>query len=312
MQYDVLVSVVIPMYNREAFIREAIDSVLKQSFQQFEIIVLDDCSTDNSCAEVEAIDDSRIILYYAKEKSGISKLRNIGNNMTRGKYICVMDSDDIIPDYRLQEEFDFLEANVDVGVVGGHCKLFGLRDNMMMANYDSDTINCGHIFRTLLFHGTAMIRKSVLDEFSIQYNEESFVGEDWGLWVDMINKVKMVNLDRIFLYYRIHDNNISATSTSNKEIKAKRKDTIDRIQIRAIKNLGLVLNDEELIAFNNFYREADEDLEPPTYDNYEDIKKILKTMQTQANHLDINAEAFEKYSNEWTEKMARRHGILND
>ncbi|MFU0799535.1 MAG: glycosyltransferase family 2 protein [Xylanivirga thermophila] len=304
------ISVVIPMYNREKYIKEAIESILEQTFQNFEIIVLDDFSSDHSCEVLKSIEDPRIILYTADEKSGIAKLRNIGNDMARGKYIAVMDSDDIMPSYRLKEQFDFLENNPDVGVVGGHCKMFGDYEGMLLNNWDSDTINCGHLYRTLVFHGTSMIRKSVLKEFNLKYNEDYFVGEDWALWVDMINKVKLVNLDRCFLYYRIHDQSISKLSQDNRKLKARRRSTLDKIRMTAFNNLGFKLEEEELVLFKRFFGEVDKDLPKFTQGEYEKVKIIISKLKCQAEDLEFNAEAFSKFTDMWSKKMAKRHGIF--
>lgn len=305
------VSVVIPMYNREKYVVEAIDSVLNQTFQDFEIIVLDDFSSDASCSVVQAIGDPRITLFRAKEKSGISRLRNIGNDMAEGKYISVFDSDDIMPPYRLKEQYEYMQANPDVGVVGGWCELFGDFEGFMKGPLDSDTINCGHLYRTLLFHGTAMIRKSVLTQHGIQYNEDHFVGEDWALWVDMINKVKMVNLDRVFLRYRRHGQGISSTSQSETGIRLKRRATLDRIHETALGNLGMTLDAPDMALFNRFFGETDKELAPMSQAQYEEVKRIIESLKRQALQLPIHAEAFSTYTDEWAGKMAKRHGLID-
>ena len=99
-----LVSVIIPVYNSEKYVKEAIDSVLKQTYQNFEIIVVDDCSTDNSCQIIKKIDDQRIRLIKLDKNSGVAVARNIAIENAKGQYIAFLDSDDIwLEDKLLQQ-----------------------------------------------------------------------------------------------------------------------------------------------------------------------------------------------------------------
>lgn len=118
-----IISIVMPVYNGETFLTEAIDSVLSQTFPDFELIIVNDGSTDNSGSLVHSYTDSRIRVIDFHEKRGCFPARNAGMRVARGKYIAVMDADDRCFPKRLEIQFRFLEENPGIGLIGGAFKL---------------------------------------------------------------------------------------------------------------------------------------------------------------------------------------------
>ena len=120
-----LVSILMPVYKTAPYLREAMDSMLCQTFKDFELIVLDDCSPDNAEEILDAYDDSRIVRYKGDKNVGLS---NVGIEMARGKYIARMDSDDISLPKRLQVQVEYFEKHPDVDLVSVGMRLFGAKD----------------------------------------------------------------------------------------------------------------------------------------------------------------------------------------
>ena len=121
-----LVSVIMPVYNGEKYLKEAIFSILNQTYQNFELIIIDDGSTDNSIKIINELKSkfSKIIYSPNKKNIGVSATRNRGMKLAKGKYIAFMDADDISPLYRFEKQVEFMENNSDYGLVGGHYESF--------------------------------------------------------------------------------------------------------------------------------------------------------------------------------------------
>ena len=120
------VSVIMPVYNREKYIASSVQSVLNQSFTDFEFIIIDDGSTDSTYKLIKKFNDKRIIIIRKFENNGNYSARNEGMKIAVGKYICVMDSDDVAIPNRIQKQFNFMEKNNIYGICGGYAKVIGM------------------------------------------------------------------------------------------------------------------------------------------------------------------------------------------
>ena len=116
-----LISVVIPVYNREKYIKECIDSVLNQTYQNFEIIIVDDGSTDKTVEIIESINDERIKL-FKNNHLGVSEATNFAFKQINGEYIALLDSDDTMISDRLEYQFNYMENNQNIDVIVGELK----------------------------------------------------------------------------------------------------------------------------------------------------------------------------------------------
>ena len=125
-----LVSILMPVYNTAPYLREAMDSMLAQTFTDFELIVLDDCSPDNAQEILDTYTDPRIVRYRGERNVGLANVLNVGMEMARGKYIARMDSDDIsLPD-RLKVQVEYLESHPDIDLCSCAMQLFGAREGL--------------------------------------------------------------------------------------------------------------------------------------------------------------------------------------
>ena len=216
MDKDIKVSIVIITYNRARFLPEAIESVLAQSFADWEMIVVDDASTDNTKEVVEkyCACDSRIKYYRNPENLNISKSRNRGMELAVGKYIAVLDSDDMWCDEeKIATQYSFLEEHPDHILVGGGVIVVdenGVEKKRYIDPQDDKDLRRIILSRNPFAQSTVMYnRKAVLDLGG--YDNALNGIEDYDLWLRIGSVAKFANINRHVLKYRVHGGNISVT-----------------------------------------------------------------------------------------------------
>jgi glycosyltransferase involved in cell wall biosynthesis len=206
-----------PVYKTSNYLREAMDSILFQSFTDFELIVLDDCSPDNAEDILDEYTDSRIIRYKGSENRGLANVLNIGMEMARGKYIARMDSDDISLPNRLEKQIDFLETHPDIDLCSCGMKLFGARDETWIRESDPEKVKITALFFSPVLHASSVWRKDSFDKHGLLFRQEMVPAEDYDLWTRALsNGLKLVNLPQVLYKYRIHPT--QATSQVDKSI----------------------------------------------------------------------------------------------
>lgn len=198
------VSVLTPIYNTNIdHLRQCIESVLRQTFTDFEFIILND-SPDNPYLDsvVLSYNDRRIRYIKNEQNIGISNARNKLIDLARGKYLAIFDHDDISHPTRLAQQVDFLDSHPYVGVVGGWAKWFGNK-NFTRKNPEYDTdIKIKMTDVCAIMHTTAMIRKSVLVENNIKYEEQYTPAEDYRLWGQLMDVTEFFNIQAVLVDYR--------------------------------------------------------------------------------------------------------------
>ncbi len=205
------VSVLTPLYNTNPkFLREMIESILNQSFKDFEFLLLND-SPDNT--EIKKIvlsyNDSRITYIENNKNIGISKSRNKLLKLAQGEYIAIFDHDDISFPERLKKQVEFLDNNPKYGVVGSNFILYS--NNRKSKNPQNNLdIKISLVVRgCIMTHSSVMIRRSVLINNNIQWEEEYSPCEDYMLFAKLIDKTMFYNLQEPLIKYRDHKNNTS-------------------------------------------------------------------------------------------------------
>ncbi len=205
------VSVLMPAYNAQNFIGQAIESILTQTFRNFEFIIINDGSTDKTPEIIQfyADRDKRIRFINNPENQGLIAVLNQGLDICRGEYIARMDSDDISLPGRLEAQVKYMDFHPACGVLGTSQVLFG--DINQPVFYQPVV----HILDIMTYnpvsHPTVMFRKSVIDEHNIRYNPDYKHCEDLELWTRMIHITQIHNLQTIFLYNRITAGNVTTT-----------------------------------------------------------------------------------------------------
>ena len=203
------VSVLMPVYNtNEEHLREAIESILHQTFSDFEFLILDDCPEDSREDIIKSYNDKRIKYSKNEKNLGITPSRNKLINMAKGEYLAIFDHDDISLPERLEKQVAYLDANPDVGVVGAWVKEFP-KNKIWSYPAENDDIKLSLVKHCAIAHSASMIRKSVLDTHQISYEEIFTPSEDYGLWCRLIGVTNFHNLPEVLFHYRKHGNNTS-------------------------------------------------------------------------------------------------------
>ncbi len=156
-----LVSVIMPVYNAEKYVGEAIESILNQTFTDFEFLIFNDGSTDNSSKIIKSYKDDRIIFFDYKENFGYVKHLNDGIKLAKGEYIARMDADDISLPERFQKQYDFLEKNKDVVLCGTWYRVLGT-DKEYHTLTNNDKLSVHLFFNNGIGHPTVFFRKNIL------------------------------------------------------------------------------------------------------------------------------------------------------
>lgn len=206
------VTVLMSVYNGEKYLHEAIDSILNQTFKDFEFIIINDCSTDDTAKILESYKDSRIRIVTNEKNIGVAKSLNKGLQLAQGRYIARMDADDISALNRLQKEVDFLHAHEDCAVVGTFTTIID-ENSQPLLRYERP-IEDADIQKSLwkencLAHGSVMMRKQALDDIGI-YDESIKRAQDYDLWLRLSEKYHLANIPEYLYSVRHHDKSISA------------------------------------------------------------------------------------------------------
>jgi len=199
------VSVIMPVYNGEKYLNESIDSILTQTFKNFEFIIINDGSTDNCLSLISEYKDDRIIIIDQMNK-GLACSLNTGIELSKGKYIARQDQDDISLPNRLARQVTFFDDNSDYAMVGTWAKIFSEGD--IRERYHKHPTEYADILSEMIFdnpfvHSSVMIRRSVFSElggYSIDITRQP--PEDYELWSRIVKKYKVANIPEILLQYR--------------------------------------------------------------------------------------------------------------
>ena len=198
------VSVVMSVYNGEPYLREAIDSILHQTFTDFEFIIIDDGSTDKSADIISSYDDLRIVLIQQKNR-GLAAALNAGIKAARGKYIARMDADDISLPERFEVQFDFLERHPACVAVGSNANIIDMNGEYLYTS--SNPIAWQDIQNFLpaspFFHSSTVFRKDTAIKCGGYYEEIKHHFEDMILWNKMALHGELWNIEKPFINYRL-------------------------------------------------------------------------------------------------------------
>ncbi len=205
------VSVIMPVFNGEKYLNEAIESILNQTYTNFEFIIINDGSTDTSEEIILSYKDSRIVYIKNPENYKLIQTLNIGFSLAKGRYIARMDADDISHPDRLQKQVQFLELNKDYGLIGSGVNLFhGANKSQLLYHTDHASLKFALAFYCPFIHPSVMIRSSVLHNIDCVFDANYVHAEDYELWTRLAFKTKMANLPEYLLDYRLHASQISS------------------------------------------------------------------------------------------------------
>ena len=231
-----LVNVVMPVYNNEKYLREAVESILAQTFRDFELIVVNDGSTDGSITVLEEYRqrDRRVVIHNHSKNQGIVAALNRGIRMGRSKYIARMDADDISLPNRLEVQSQFLNSHPNIGLVGSGARLINSTGRVI--GYQSVVtgplnLQWNLLFNNPLIHPSVILRREVLEKMSPYYSAEFIGAEDYDLWTRMALSTQFENINTPLIKYRLHP--LSTTSA----LREHQLEAQLQISIRTIRRL---------------------------------------------------------------------------
>ena len=242
------VSVIMPVYNAERFISETINSILSQSFTNFEFLITDDCSSDGTLKIISSFKDPRITVFVNETNIGYVRILNQLINISAGDYIARQDHDDISVSDRLGQQILFMDNNPEVGICGCNAKMFGTRRWISSVPTEDSDIRAAFIMRNPYVHSSVLMRRSIFQgDRLLKYNNDYYPAEDYSLWFEISLIAKLANLPSSLLQYRTHSNNVSHLNGKDQIEKA------NAIRVRILEiTLSISLTDEEKRLHNLF------------------------------------------------------------
>jgi glycosyltransferase involved in cell wall biosynthesis len=234
-----------PVYNCGDFLQESIDSVLAQTLHDFELIVVNDGSTDDSSQIAHSYIDKRIKVIDTIENRGCYPARNIGMRTAKGNFICVMDADDICYPERLEKQFLFLKNNPDFGMVGTAYQICDSYD-ILYKETDYETIKIMLMKFCYLRHPTCMIRANNIEKYNLYYDEQYIYASDYDWIVRASSVFPISNINEPMLIHRKHVRQISSKHANEQGYYA------DNIRINQLSFLDIECTDDERDIHLNF------------------------------------------------------------
>ncbi|MGC9469401.1 MAG: glycosyltransferase [Anaerolineae bacterium] len=193
-----------PVYDAEPFLREAIESILRQTFIGFEFVIIDDCSTDSSAEIVKSFSDPRIHYFRNAQNIGLTRSLNRGLVLSQSPYVARMDADDVSMPQRLSRQIDFLDSNPEVGVVGSAVQIIDEEGNLCRVKRlpkSHEVLTWCLCLFSPIAHPTVMMRRNALEQVG-GYRADLLTAQDYDLWWRISKVTRLANLPDVLLYLR--------------------------------------------------------------------------------------------------------------
>jgi len=238
-----VISIIMPVYNSALYLSQALDSVLAQTFHDFELLVIDDGSTDDSRLIINTYcqQDARITLLQCRHRGLIDTL-NDGFSLARGKYLARLDSDDLAVPSWLAKIVDFMNSHDEIGICGANVQTFDARRNLWVLHYptEHEAIRCHLLFNSVISNGNVFLRRSVVQQFQLYFDKNYPHAEDYELWVRASKLTTLANIPLVLTRVRLHDKQVSSLFSSIQHEGSL------RISHRQLAELGLEVTAHEL------------------------------------------------------------------
>lgn len=278
-----LVSFIMPVYNAEKYILDAINSIQNQTYQNWELILVEDGSTDHTLEVIQKIEHPRIILKKNKCNKGIAYSTNLGISISKGKYIALLDDDDIALPMRLEIQTDFMESHPEIDILGG--KSLDIDENGKIIKYGQPPRNNPQYIKAMLlfrnvdfYNGTAMIRRKFIEKYNLSYLEGCLGMQDFKFYIESSKKGNISSVDEYVLKYRRHKEN--QTLKVREKLGKERALLYAKFQKQSLEDSGFYLTDQQfrlvIKAFDEFNARCD------SLDELREVYDIFKVLLSQA------------------------------
>ncbi len=296
-----LISVVMSVYNVENYLSEAIESILNQTYKNFEFIIINDGSTDKSLKIIKNYqkEDNRIVI-ISRENKGLPYSLNEGIRKAKGKYIVRMDADDISLPTRLEKQVKFMENNPDIGISGSDIIEFGenVETSIRKLLKKNEGIKSELLFSSTFAHPSVIMNKKMIFKYNLFYDGNFLHAQDFELWTRMAKVTKMANISKPLLKYRIVKNSI--TREANKNPK-ERYLIHKKIFNSALEELGIQNSDEESKLHFNV----------SLYKRIKEHKVCFKQLENYFNKLIISNDKKNIFDNYELKKVLGKRWLVN-
>lgn len=235
-----VLSVLLPNFNNAPYLKECIDSILAQTFQDFEVFFIDDCSTDNSIEVVESYRSSKIRLLRKSKNSGIVDTLNMGLEQITSKYFIRMDGDDINAPQRFEKLVAYMETHPEIGVCTSDIQTFGIENEVIRYEKNSLQNKANLIFSHTIGHSSSIFRTCVLKENGIRYKNDYWRMEDYQLFFSLMGMTDFSCLSEVLYYYRRGEYNL------NDEIRTKKLGEFKRFYGNVFKEMKYLYKESDL------------------------------------------------------------------
>jgi glycosyltransferase involved in cell wall biosynthesis len=244
------ISVILPVFNAAPYVRAGLDSILSQTYADFEILAIDDGSIDESGDILDSYSDPRLRVLHHERNLGLVSTLNEGLAEARGEYAARMDADDISLPKRFARQVAFLDANPEIGLCGSAARRFGADRRRMTVPTDPVIIRCELLFQSPFVHPSVMMRLDALRRHGLCYRESHHsdgrrsgeITTDFDLWRRAADCFPMANIPEVLLRYRVHANSVTVSAAKlGDDARALRS-----LDIEALSRLGISPTDVEL------------------------------------------------------------------
>ncbi len=202
------VSVVLPVFNKAPFLNACLDSIFAQTYTQFELIAVDDRSTDDSLAILRACTDPRMKVIELDQNLGPAGCAQRGFDAATGEYIVRMDADDVMMPDRIARQVAFMDAEPGLGASGSHMQVLGTTNEPWKASLTDAECRAGVLFKIPIYQPASIYRTSVLREHGLRFQDDwPRYGEDWLFQLRLLKVTRVANVDAVLMLYRVGPQN---------------------------------------------------------------------------------------------------------
>jgi glycosyltransferase involved in cell wall biosynthesis len=228
------ISVLMAVYNGETYLREAVDSILAQTYTNFEFIIVNDGSTDTTANILASYTDARIQVINSPQNLGLIDSLNKGILAAKGEYIARLDADDIAIPERLEKQVKYLSENPEIVLLGSGARIIDAKGNVITDTYyqhEKDCIPIHLLFRNIFIHSSIIVKTKILA--ALQFDKSYYLAEDYIVWVQIAEKYKTDSVKESLVKHRVHETNITKLKYD------KHIATVQQIHAYQLKKLGI-------------------------------------------------------------------------
>lgn len=253
-----LISVIISVYNEEKYLRDSLNSIFNQTLNDYELIIVDDCSTDKTVEIIRSFEDPRVKLIRNETNTGLTRNLNKALKICRGEFIARMDGDDICMPDRFRKQVDYMRQHPEYMLTGCQTRTFGEQNMIWRLKDNPEKLKIMMLIRPVLAHPTFMMRRELIFEKGFCYDESYRSAQDYELAQRISESYPIGIVQDILLDYRTHKKQVSSKSGNTQFANA------ERIRERQLKRLGVTLDEEMRKVYVSWVKE-EKDVKTETF-----------------------------------------------